>query len=239
MVVKAVIFDMDGVLTDSEWFIAEAGRLMFLEKHGTRVTHEDFLPFVGMGENRFLGGVAEKYAVGDFDIDRDKKRTYEIYVDIIKGKLKPLPGAIEFVRGCRDRGFRTALATSTDYIKMKANLEAIGLCGPVRESCPGTEAGFAGESPSESAFDALVNGLDVERRKPFPDIFLLAADRMGVEPACCWVIEDSMGGIAAAKAAGMRCLALLTTFPEAEIRASGAELVAKDLSAVSPDALFS
>jgi HAD superfamily hydrolase (TIGR01509 family) len=217
----SVIFDMDGVLTDSEWFIAEAGRLMFLENHRTQVTHEDFLPFVGMGENRFLGGVAEKHNVRDFEIERDKKRTYEIYVEIVKGKLQAMPGAVDFVRGCRKLGFKTALATSTDYIKMIANLEAIG---------------FAPGSPD--AFDTLVNGLDVERRKPFPDIFLLAAERLGSDPADCWVIEDAVGGIAAAKAAGMRCMALLTTFPENEIRSSGADLVVKDLSAAAPQMLL-
>jgi HAD superfamily hydrolase (TIGR01509 family) len=214
-----IIFDMDGVLTDSEWFIAEAGRLMFQETHGAAVTHEDFLPFVGLGENRFLGGVAEKYGIA-FDLERDKARTYAIYTEIIKGKLKPLPGAVEFVRRCRELGFKTALATSTDYVKMTASLEAIGL----------SEAGGG-------FFDATVNGLEVERRKPFPDIFLEAARRIGAAPECCWVVEDSTGGIAAAKAAGMRCLALLTTFPEAEVKQAGPDIIARDLSCIAPGQL--
>ena len=216
-----IIFDMDGVLTDSEWFIAEAGRLMFQETHGTAVTHEDFLPFVGLGENRFLGGVAEKHGIASFDIERDKARTYVIYTKIIKGKLKPLPGAVEFVRRCRELGFKSALATSTDYVKMAASLRAIGLAG---------EAGGG-------FFDATVNGLEVERRKPFPDIFLEAARRIGAAPERCWVVEDSVGGIAAAKAAGMRCLALLTTFPEAEIKKAGPDIIVKDLSCIGPEEL--
>jgi HAD superfamily hydrolase (TIGR01509 family) len=211
-VTQGIIFDMDGVLTDSEWFIAEAGKIMFQENHNTVVTHEDFLPFVGMGENRFLGGVAEKYHLKDFNIERDKKRTYDIYVELVKGKLHPMPGAVEFVKACLTAGYKTALATSTDYIKMNANLEAIGLAH-----------GF---------FAATVNGLDVERRTPFPDIFLEAARRIGVAPEHCWVVEDSVGGVQAAKAAGMRCLGLLTTFPEEEIRKAGADIIVKDLSAV-------
>ncbi|MDR2101870.1 MAG: HAD-IA family hydrolase [Treponema sp.] len=216
--VKGVIFDMDGVLTDSEWFIAEAARIMFWETHGLPVSHGDFLPFVGLGENRFLGGVAEKYGLPGFDLERDKRRTYEIYRDIVKGKLKALPGAVAFVRRCRDLGLKIALATSTDYTKMMANLEEINL--------------------AEGVFDALVNGLDVERRKPFPDLFLEAARRIGLEGRFCWVVEDSVGGVTAAKAAGMRCLGLLTTFPEAEIRAAGADLIVPDLSALSADALL-
>ncbi|GHV86827.1 phosphatase [Spirochaetia bacterium] len=210
----AVIFDMDGVLTDSEWFIAEAARLMFQETHHTAVQHEDFHEFVGMGENKYLGGVAEKYGVSGFEIGRDKARTYAIYVDIVKGKLNPLPGAVEFVKDCGRLGLKTAVATSTDYIKMMANLEAIGLASGV--------------------FDAMVNGLDVVRRKPFPDIFLEAARRINTAPEHCWVVEDSVGGVEAAKAAGMRCLGILTTFPEAAIRRAGADIIAKDLSAIRP-----
>jgi HAD superfamily hydrolase (TIGR01509 family) len=203
---------MDGVLTDSEWFIAEAGRLMFQETHHTAVRHEDFLEFVGMGENKFLGGVAAKYGITGFEITRDKARTYAIYVDIVKGKLEPLPGAVEFVKACGDLHLKTVVATSTDYIKMMANLEAIGLATGV--------------------FDAMVNGLDVERHKPFPDIFLEAARRINTAPEHCWVVEDSVGGVEAAKAAGMRCLGILTTFPEAAIRKAGADIIAKDLSAI-------
>jgi HAD superfamily hydrolase (TIGR01509 family) len=213
----AVIFDMDGVLTDSEWFIAEAGRLMFKENHGAEVRHEDFKDFVGMGENRFLGGVAEKYGIADFEIERDKKRTYEIYVEIVKGKLRPMPGAVEFVRACLERGFKIAVATSTDYIKMMANLRAIGL--------------------AEGVFHAMVNGLDVERRKPFPDLFLEAARRLGAAPEHCWVVEDSVSGVEAAKAAGMRCLGLLTTDTEQAIRSRGADRIARDLSAIKAEEL--
>lgn len=201
---------MDGVLTDSEWFIAEAGRLMFKENHGVDVTHADFLPFVGHGEDRFLGGVAAKHAVSSFDLARDKARTYELYEGLARGKLRELPGASAFVRSCRALGLRTALATSTDRVKMLVNLREIGL--------------------ADGAFDALVNGQDVERKKPFPDIFLEAARRIGVRPGNCWVVEDSVGGVTAAVAAGMRCMALLTTFPEDALRAAGAALIVRDLA---------
>jgi beta-phosphoglucomutase-like phosphatase (HAD superfamily) len=198
---------------------------MFQQTHGMAVSHEDFLPFVGHGENRFLGGVAEKYGIAAFDIERDKAQTYAIYTEIVKGKLKPLPGAVEFVRQCREIGLKTALATSTDYIKMMANLGEIGL--------------IPAEDAADSAvfFDAMVNGLDVERKKPFPDIFLEAARRIHIAPEYCWVVEDSVGGIQAAKAAGMRCLALLTTFSEAEIKGAGPDIIVRNLSCVGPEKL--
>jgi beta-phosphoglucomutase-like phosphatase (HAD superfamily) len=238
MMEKAVIFDMDGVLTDSEWFIAEAGKLMFKETHGADVAHEDFRPFVGHGENRFLGGVAEKYGIAAFDIERDKARTYEIYGEIIKGKLKALPGAVAFVLRCCELGCKTALATSTDYVKMMASLEAIGL---VNTQITADNLGLAaalGSADRNNAFDAMVNGLDVQRHKPFPDLFLEAARRIDAAPADCWVVEDSPGGVKAAKAAGMMCLGLLTTFTEAEVREAGADKIAKDLSAITPEEML-
>jgi HAD superfamily hydrolase (TIGR01509 family) len=222
--VRGIIFDMDGVLTDSEWFIAEAARLMFRETHRVEVKHEDFAEFVGMGENLYLGGVAAKYGIGDFEVERDKARTYAIYGELVKGKgsakgaLKAMPGAVEFVKACTAGGLKIAVATSTDYIKMMANLEAVGL--------------------AEGFFHATVNGLEVERRKPFPDLFLEAAKRIGIPPESCWVVEDSPSGVQAAKAAGMRCLGLLTTTTGEVIRARGADLVAKDLSAIRPEDLW-
>jgi beta-phosphoglucomutase-like phosphatase (HAD superfamily) len=124
-----------------------------------------------------------------------------------------MPGAVEFVKAAAHQGLKIAVATSTDYIKMTANLEAIGL--------------------AQGIFGATVNGLEVTRRKPFPDLFLEAARRIAVAPEHCWVVEDSVSGVQAAKAAGMRCLGLLTTGAEEAIRGNGADLVAKDLSAVT------
>jgi len=235
--VKAVIFDMDGVLIDSEWFIAEASRIMFKETHGVDVGHDDFSSYVGQGENRFLSGVAEKYGVAGFDVERDKARTYSIYTDLVKGVLKPLPGSIEFVYRCRELGLKTALATSADYTKVAVNMEAIGLSNTRVSS---EEIGLAAAieaAARNKAFDAMVNALDVERLKPYPDLFLEAASRLEEDPAVCWVVEDALSGIEAAKAAGMRCLALLTTFTEDKIRTAGPDKIAKDLSAITPEQL--
>jgi beta-phosphoglucomutase len=123
--IKGVLFDMDGVLVDSEPFICRAAILMFAEL-GIKVLAEDFQPFIGMGENRYIGGVAERHGV-TIDIEQVKARTYEIYGEIVKGKLKPLPGAQELITRCRKKGFKLAVATSADRVKMEINLKEIGL----------------------------------------------------------------------------------------------------------------
>lgn len=202
---KAVIFDMDGVLCESEPFIAEAGCRMFAETYGVRVAPEDFRPFVGMGEDRFLGGVAEKCGV-TLRLPRDKHRTYEIYFEIIRGRLQPVRGAKDFVAECRRQGLKLALATSADRLKMNGNLREVGL-------------------PPET-FDVCVTGDDIQRKKPDPEIFQVAASRLGLWPSACLVVEDALSGVQAARAAGARCLALTTSFDAAALSAAGADRTA-------------
>jgi len=204
----AVLFDMDGVLVDSEYYIAEAGRLMFAEK-GLKVSRADFKPFAGTGDNRYIGGVAEKYNFA-IDIQQAKSRTYDIYLEIIKGKLKTLAGVIDFIEKCRSMNKKIAVASSADFRKVQGNLEEINL-------------------PVES-FDAIVTGEDIEHKKPAPDIFLLAAKKLNVNPAHCLVIEDAPSGVAAAKAAGSRCLAITSSFTPQQL--TGADYFAANLVCV-------
>lgn len=204
---------MDGVLVDSEWFICEAAVQMFTEL-GLTVERDDFLPFVGAGENRYLGGVAEKYDY-PLNIETAKARVYTIYDEIIPGKLEALPGVNEFILLCRNRGLKLALATSADKSKMDINLSEIGLVGDV--------------------FDVKVNGLDVERKKPYPDIYILAAEKLGLKPEDCLVVEDAVNGIEAGRKAGARTLALTTSFDSSFF--SDADWIAEDLSKVGIEVL--
>ena len=182
--IQAVIFDMDGVLVNSEPLINAAAIAMFKEK-GLVVQPEDFLPFVGAGEDRYIGGVAEKYHF-PLDVPQATKRTYEIYLDLVPPHLEEFPGVHDLLQICRQAGLRVAVASGTDRIKALASLQKIGM-------------------PEES-WDTVVTGEQVSRNKPAPDIFLLTADKLGITPAACAVLEDSVNGIGAAKTAGMRCI---------------------------------
>jgi len=208
-----VIFDMDGVLVDSEPFICKAACMMF-DELGLRVRPEDFVPFVGMGENRYLGGVAEHYNF-QIDITQAKKRTYDIYLDIIRGQLQPLPGVHAFVEKCRTLGKKIAIASSADHRKVIGNLSEIHL-------------------PPDQ-FDAVITGEDVVHKKPNPEIFLLAASKLGLAPQHCLVVEDAVSGVAAAKAAGAVCLALTTSFTRRQLQ--GANFFAPSLAEVPDDVI--
>ena len=206
---EGVILDMDGVLCDSEPFITEAAVRMFHDKYGTTVHHADFLPFTGTGENRFLGGVAERYGI-QLDIEADKRFTYACYLELIKGRLQPLGGVIDFLDWCREQGLKLAVASSADHIKVEGNLAELGI--------------------GSGRFDTVIDGTMVEHKKPAPDLFLLAARALDLTPATCVVFEDAVSGIQAARAAGMRAIGVRGTFDDAALRAVGAVCTVGDLS---------
>ena len=208
-----VIFDMDGVLVDSEPFICRAAIAMLAEK-GVTAVPEDFVPYVGTGENSYLGNVARKYGL-ELDLPVDKPRTYEIFFELIKEGMDPLPGALKFVAQCRRRGLRLAVASSADRCKVDANLEAIKL--------------------DPLSFDAIITGDDVVNKKPAPDIFLAAAKAIELPAEDCLVIEDAPSGVAAALAAGARCLALSTTVDADKL--SNADWIAPNLAHAPSEAL--
>jgi beta-phosphoglucomutase len=211
--IKGILFDMDGVLVDSEKFICEAAIRMFAE-HGVSAEPKDFLPFVGTGEDRYIGGVAEKYNL-KLNLSLEKDHVYGIYNEIVKGRLQPLKGVKKFIEICRNKGLKLAVATSTDKVKMLINLREIGL--------------------TENSFDATINGSEVLNKKPNPEIFLKAADKLGLKPEECLVIEDAVNGIIAGKAAGCKCLALTSSFSKEALRE--ADWIAKDLSEVPGEAI--
>ncbi|MQL71818.1 hypothetical protein Taro_004148 [Colocasia esculenta] len=159
--VSAVLFDMDGVLCNSEEPSRRAAVDVFAEM-GVSVTTEDFVPFMGTGEANFLGGVARVKGMEDFDPEAAKKRFFEIYLEKY---AKPesgigFPGAFELIMECKKRGLKVAVASSADRIKVDANLVAAGL-------------------PS-SLFDAIISADAFENLKPAPDIFLAASKTLNV-----------------------------------------------------------
>ncbi|KAM7478487.1 hypothetical protein LguiA_026700 [Lonicera macranthoides] len=214
--VSAVLFDMDGVLCNSE----EPSRLAAVDvfaEMGVEVTVEDFVPFMGTGEANFLGGVASVKGVKGFNTEAAKKRFFEIYLDKY---AKPnsgigFPGALELITQCKNNGLKVAVASSADRIKVDANLAAAGL--PL------------------SMFDAIVSADVFENLKPAPDIFLAASKILNVPTSECIVIEDALAGVQAAKAAEMRCIAVTTTLSEDTLKAAGPSIIKKEIGNVSLD----
>jgi len=206
---EAVIFDMDGVLVDTEPVILEAA-IQGLKDFGVSALAEDFIPFVGRGEDKFIGGVAEKYGVA-FRPEM-KTRVYEIYMQLVKTMLKTNKGAKECLDWLAQKQVPIALASSADFIKIKANLEVAGIAMDI--------------------FTAIVSADDVEKKKPAPDIFLKAAHALKIAPEKCIVVEDAPAGVQAANAADMYSIAVTTTFQKKQLEVDKPNLVCDDLFAV-------
>jgi beta-phosphoglucomutase len=212
----AVVFDLDGTLCDSEPFIAAAAAEALRRRYGIPVVREDFAPFVGAGDDRFISGAAASHGV-TVDLAIDKPLTYEVYLELIPGALQPIAGAHAFLAALRTAGLRLALATGSDRVKLHANLSAIGL--------------------PEAAFDVIVSAEDVTRKKPDPEMFLAASDRLGLDPARCLVVEDARNGVLAGRAAGCEVLGVASSQAPGTLLEAGARVVVPDYTAVPADLL--
>lgn len=206
----AVLFDMDGVLTDSEPVI-NAAAIAGLKEWGVPAVPGDFEPFVGRGEDLYIGGVAEKYGV-PFVPDM-KRRVYEIYLEILPGMIQPFRGVHELLNALRKRQVAMAVASSADRIKVEANLSAIDV--------------------DPAWFEAIVVGEDVVNKKPAPDSYLAAARKLGLGPGVCCVVEDAVNGVESAKAAGARCVGVAQSFPADRLVAAGADVVREGIGDVT------
>ena len=196
---KAILFDMDGVLIDSEFLMRKAA-IQALAEYGIQAKHEDFIEFTGMGEDRFVGGVAEKYGhTYTFDM---KERAYDYFGEQVKELAEVPEGVREMLMQLHEMGLVLAVCSAADLRKVRYNIQAIGV--------------------DERIFSALVTGSDVKRKKPFPDIYLEGARRVGIDPRDCLVVEDAISGIQAAHAAGMDAVGVPTTFSKEVLKEKAA-----------------
>lgn len=194
MKVRAILFDMDGVLIDSEELMAKSG-ILALREFGVEASASDFLPFVGRGEDKYIGGVAEKHGVR-YDTAM-KDRAYDYYGQMVQAEATVPEDTLPTLKALHARGIKMAICSSADRVKVRYNLRAIGA--------------------DESLFGAIVTGSDVERKKPAPDIYLKGASLLGEQPEDCLVVEDAPSGIQAAHAGGIRAAGIASSFSAQEL----------------------
>ncbi len=209
-------FDVDGVIADTEPVVAEATIRMFRELYDTEMTPADFRPFIGTGAVRYVEGPAEKYGVAA-DIDAALASRHKHYVQLLHeaGNLA-LPGVHALIDAAvAAQDWKVTLATASPGEKSRETLMAAHV--------------------DPSRLDAWIHGDQIMHKKPHPEIYLAAAEAMGLTPHRCVAVEDAVSGVAAAKAAGMRCVAVTNSFSAKEL--GQADTVVTSLCGVRLEAL--
>ncbi|MGH7794270.1 MAG: HAD family hydrolase [Candidatus Binatia bacterium] len=181
--ISAVIFDLDGLLADTECLHCRAYQMALLE-HDIKLCAADYAEHWV----RFGRGIGDWLTMRGLELDpqalRVRKSTH--YLDLLASSLRPMDGALELLNAWHGKK-KLALASSS-----------------YRDAIDGVLAGLG----MARFFEVIVSGLDVPQVKPAPDIFLKAARDLDVEPAECLVLEDAEKGVMAAHLAGMRCVAV-------------------------------
>jgi len=209
---EAVVWDMDGVIADTARYHFQAWQEIFQER-GIDFTKEVFKRYFGRRNDTIIRdnigreiSSEEVYAIADEKEER--------YRRLMAHDIKSLPGAIELLGLLGESGVKMAVASSAPLENIELITRSLGIY---------------------NCFQAIVWGGEVAESKPSPQGFLLAAEKLGVEPRNCLVAEDAVAGVAAAKRGGMKCLAVTTSHPEASLKE--ADLVVDTLEAVGLDDL--
>ena len=207
---RAVIFDMDGVLIDSyqahmEAWMRLGGQL------GRPITEEQFIPTFGRRNKEIFNALWPD--VPDADIDRLGDSKEATYRGIIMQCRPTMDGALELLDALKAAGFLVAIGSSGPPENVEVAMRCLGETHP---------------------FGAIVTGRDVTHGKPHPEVFLKAAEKLGIEPRFCAVVEDSLAGLEAAARAGMAPVGLTGTFPRGPLSEKAA-LVVESLKELTPE----
>ena len=208
----AVLWDMDGVIADTGTYHLQAWQVVFSER-GFNYSDEDFRRNFGQRNDTIIkkatGGILPQAEVEAIAAEKEK-----IYRRKVARNIKPLPGVIKLIKSLKEHGVKVAVASSAPLENVQLIIRGLGIA---------------------DCFQAIVWGREVTEGKPSPQVFLLAAKRLEIEPANCLVIEDAVAGVTAAKRAGMKCVAVTNTHPRTKLLE--ADLVVDNLETVSVNKL--
>jgi beta-phosphoglucomutase len=210
---RAAIWDVDGTLVDTAELHFQAW-LEVCREHGQPFSRAEFAATFGRRNPEIIRHLfGDRFS--DAEISALGERKEELYRAAARRGVGLLPGVAALMEGLSREGFRQAVGSSAPHANLELILELTGI---------GRYLG------------AVVGAEDTTRGKPDPQVFLVAAEKLGVEPARCVVFEDAPAGVEAARAGGMRCVAVrfVAHHSEESLRRAGADLVVGSLEEVSP-----
>ncbi|GAB4050639.1 HAD family hydrolase [Spirosoma litoris] len=194
---KAVIFDMDGVIVDTNPHHRIAWR-EYYQRNGKTLSDDDFVQYVSGKHNKDI--VAHLFANQTLSPDEVARLSHEkeaLFRELYRSAITPVPGLIPFLKSLKEAGIRTAVATSAPVENLDFIMDALDI---------------------RSYFDALLNESMVNHPKPDPEIYEKAMAMLDVKPSESVIFEDSMTGIQAAKASGAFVVGMATTQTPDELR---------------------
>lgn len=192
--IKAVIFDLDGVIVDSMQTHWEAEKRT-LQKYGILVTSKELDEYSGKSILFKFSELLKRYELSVKPEEVLEFHMTEGY-EYIKANIKPVKGVIELIKHVHKHNVKLGLASGSPLAFILYVLEKFNVL---------------------QLFDSIISVDDITHGKPHPEIFLKSAEALGVKPSECIVMEDAPQGIEAAKRAGMKCFAVTTTFPEEKL----------------------
>ncbi len=190
--IKAVIFDNDGTILDSEEIHHSIER-QIVEKYGKKIPEELIDELRGRTENVFWKTICKELGL-EIDWQELKKQKAEIYIKKLE-ELRLFSGAKELIKSLKEKGIKVAVASSTQKEWLNKILKIHRL-----------------------DFDVVISGEFIEKSKPEPDIYLVAAEKLDLKPEECLAIEDTVSGVEAVKRAGMKCVAVTHTFSKDKLK---------------------
>ncbi|MDB5243246.1 MAG: family phosphatase [Spirosoma sp.] len=211
----AALFDMDGVLVDNTEFHINAW-LQFAQRHGFPLTKDQYVDHI----NGRVSADAMAYVFGrpiaDDELTTLTEEKESIYRELYAPHLQPTSGLLAFLDKLKAENIKLAVGTSAPVSNVSFTLDGL---------------------PLRPYFDVIVDASMIQHGKPNPEIYLTAAQRLGIDPTCCVVFEDALAGIEAGLRAGMTVIALATTHTHAELADTGAALIVDDFTGLTVDAV--
>lgn len=192
---SAIIFDLDGVIADTEPLKFEAYRQVFQDVFSVELPAED-ITWRGMKEASVINyWFTQLQLSGDSEqLIQAKRSTYQHLLE--QGSIPPVKGVTQFIEKIKQGQKMCGLATSSSRNEANTILKHLRI---------------------DSFFDSLLSRDDVTNTKPNPEVYLTSASNLNTQPSQCLVFEDSQSGVSAAKAAGMMCVGLTTSFTQEEL----------------------
>lgn len=193
--IRAVIFDMDGVISDTQ-SICSFVESQLISEYGIELSPDEITErYSGISSKVLFPDIFQTAGVVMPDLESLMQERRKRIDDAVRGRVKVIPGTVEFIKRLKSQSIPMAVASGSHPAFIELVLTELGV---------------------KQNFNAICSSYEVEKGKPDPDLFLLAAERLSIDPSYCLVVEDGVSGMVAAKRAGMRCIGLVKNEGEHE-----------------------